>query len=160
MHPEEWNPAWTVETILTGFLSFMTSDEIGTGSVHPHSAEGSEGWKRRFAQESKKWNSLHCPRFRQDFPDLHAANLRSEMLTEKELEMVNAEDCDVVTVSSNTTDITLMDTSYESHVNEDWDKFGSMEEDWDDYDDEEEDEQDDMDEDMQKDYQSSDTDIE
>ena len=27
-HPESWNPAWSVSTILKGVLSFMLSDEI------------------------------------------------------------------------------------------------------------------------------------
>lgn len=29
-HPESWNPAWSVDTILTGLLSFFLSDlEMG-----------------------------------------------------------------------------------------------------------------------------------
>ncbi|KAJ1478354.1 ubiquitin-conjugating enzyme/RWD-like protein [Baffinella frigidus] len=32
-HPETWNPGWSVATVLTGLLSFMTGDEITTGSV-------------------------------------------------------------------------------------------------------------------------------
>ncbi|OAV95759.1 hypothetical protein PTTG_02006 [Puccinia triticina 1-1 BBBD Race 1] len=32
-HPDSWNPAWGVSTILTGLLSFMVSDEIATGAV-------------------------------------------------------------------------------------------------------------------------------
>jgi ubiquitin-conjugating enzyme E2 J2 len=32
-HPESWNPVWKVETILTGLISFMTSDEHSTGCI-------------------------------------------------------------------------------------------------------------------------------
>ena len=32
-HPEDWNPAWSAFTILTGLLSFMVEDERTAGSV-------------------------------------------------------------------------------------------------------------------------------
>lgn len=32
-HRETWNPAWSVGTILTGLLSFMTGEEITTGRL-------------------------------------------------------------------------------------------------------------------------------
>ena len=32
-HPESWNPAWSIETILVGLLSFFISNEKGYGSV-------------------------------------------------------------------------------------------------------------------------------
>lgn len=34
-HPGSWNPAWSVQTILTGLLSFMVSDEMTTGASSP-----------------------------------------------------------------------------------------------------------------------------
>ena len=159
MHPEEWNPAWTVESILTGFLSFMTSDEYGSGSIHPRSSEGRESRKIELAKESKRWNSLQCPRFREDFPHLHAANLKSETFTAGELERYGGtlnEVSDNATVAREA----LLDTSYESHINEDWEKFGSMEEDWDYYDDDDDDddkEEDEEEDEMHKDYESLET---
>jgi ubiquitin-conjugating enzyme E2 J2 len=51
-HPKSFNPAWEVSTILIGLLSFMTSEEMTTGSV---SASDSE--RRVFAARSRWWNS-------------------------------------------------------------------------------------------------------
>ncbi|RAR07918.1 ubiquitin-conjugating enzyme E2 6 [Stemphylium lycopersici] len=51
-HPKSFNPAWEVSTILTGLLSFMTSDEITTGSVRASDAE-----RKLFAQRTRWWNS-------------------------------------------------------------------------------------------------------
>lgn len=51
-HPKSFNPAWEVSTILTGLLSFMTSEEMTTGSVR-----ASEQERRLFAQRTRWWNS-------------------------------------------------------------------------------------------------------
>lgn len=51
-HPKSFNPAWEVSTILTGLLSFMTSEEMTTGSVR-----ASEQERKLFAQRTKWWNS-------------------------------------------------------------------------------------------------------
>lgn len=51
-HPKSFNPAWEVSTILIGLLSFMTSDEMTTGSVPTHAAE-----KKFHASRSRWWNS-------------------------------------------------------------------------------------------------------
>ncbi|KAG5366334.1 Ubiquitin-conjugating enzyme E2 6 [Yarrowia sp. B02] len=50
-HPDTWNPAWTVSTILTGLLSFMTSDEHTAGSM-----TSTDATKRTYASESRRWN--------------------------------------------------------------------------------------------------------
>jgi ubiquitin-conjugating enzyme E2 J2 len=51
-HPRSFNPAWEVSTILIGLLSFMTSEEMTTGSVSATPAE------RKFhAARSRWWNS-------------------------------------------------------------------------------------------------------
>lgn len=51
-HPRSFNPAWEVSTILIGLLSFMTSEEMTTGSVSATEAE------RKFhATRSRWWNS-------------------------------------------------------------------------------------------------------
>lgn len=51
-HPRSFNPAWEVSTILIGLLSFMTSDEMTTGSVSATEAE-----RRAYAARSRWWNS-------------------------------------------------------------------------------------------------------
>ena len=32
-HPESWNPAWNVQTIIIGLISFMCTDERTTGCI-------------------------------------------------------------------------------------------------------------------------------
>ncbi|KAG4434388.1 hypothetical protein IFR05_010121 [Cadophora sp. M221] len=51
-HPKSFNPAWEVSTILIGLLSFMTSEEMTTGSVG-----GTDAERRWAAQRSRWWNS-------------------------------------------------------------------------------------------------------
>lgn len=51
-HPRSFNPAWEVSTILIGLLSFMTSEEMTTGSVG-----GSEAERKYHAARSRWWNS-------------------------------------------------------------------------------------------------------
>ncbi|KAI5308687.1 Ubiquitin-conjugating enzyme E2 6, partial [Ascosphaera atra] len=51
-HPRSFNPAWEVSTILIGLLSFMTSEEMTTGSVSASPAE-----RRILASRSRWWNS-------------------------------------------------------------------------------------------------------
>ena len=46
-HPDTWNPAWSVATILTGLLSFMLEKSPTLGSVETTEAE-----KRRLAAAS------------------------------------------------------------------------------------------------------------
>lgn len=68
-HPQSWNPSWMVSTILTGLLSFMTSEELSTGSMNMPVWE-----RRRLAEASREWNTLHNPRFAEQFPDLMQEN--------------------------------------------------------------------------------------
>lgn len=63
-HPDTWNPAWSVSTILTGLLSFMVENTPTSGST-----ETSDGTKRRLAQESREFN-LKDKIFCECFPDL------------------------------------------------------------------------------------------
>lgn len=51
-HPRSFNPAWEVSTILIGLLSFMTSEEMTTGSVSASQAE-----RKFLAARSRWWNS-------------------------------------------------------------------------------------------------------
>ncbi|KAK5137540.1 hypothetical protein LTR08_008520 [Meristemomyces frigidus] len=51
-HPKSFNPAWEVTTILLGVLSFMTSEEMTTGSV-----SASEAQRKALAVGTRWWNS-------------------------------------------------------------------------------------------------------
>ena len=51
-HPKSFNPAWEVSTILIGLLSFMTGDEMTTGSVSVGETE-----RKVLAARSRWWNS-------------------------------------------------------------------------------------------------------
>jgi len=50
-HPDTWNPAWSVGTILTGLLSFMLEKSPTLGSI-----ETSDTEKRRLALKSLEYN--------------------------------------------------------------------------------------------------------
>ncbi|KAK3072304.1 Ubiquitin-conjugating enzyme E2 6 [Teratosphaeriaceae sp. CCFEE 6253] len=51
-HPKSFNPAWEVSTILLGVLSFMTSEEMTTGSV-----SATEAQRKEMAARTRWWNS-------------------------------------------------------------------------------------------------------
>ena len=51
-HPKSFNPAWEVSTILLGVLSFMTSEEMTTGSLSASYAE-----RKAVAARTRWWNS-------------------------------------------------------------------------------------------------------
>lgn len=87
-HPKSFNPAWEVSTILIGLLSFMTSEEMTTGSVSATEAE-----RKCSAARSRWWNSTGGgsasaktqrgnvkagdggKKFQDEFPDIHKENL-------------------------------------------------------------------------------------
>ena len=69
-HEESWNPSWSVATILTGLLSFMTSDERTTGSIVT-----STHTKEQLAAKSKEFNTYSNPPFKEVFPDLWEQNV-------------------------------------------------------------------------------------
>lgn len=68
-HPDTWNPAWSVLTILVGLLSFMTGTESTAGLIST-----SNSAKKRFAADSKRYNLIDNLQFRKQFPDLLAQN--------------------------------------------------------------------------------------
>ena len=100
-HPKSFNPAWGISTILIGLLSFMTGDEMTTGSI-----SATEQERRWLASRSRWWNSTGGgsgvksssvanpsartvsigaaairsgdggARFRFEWPELHQQNLR------------------------------------------------------------------------------------
>jgi ubiquitin-conjugating enzyme E2 J2 len=51
-HPKSFNPAWEVSTILLGVLSFMTSEEMTTGSLSATLQE-----RKALAAQTRWWNS-------------------------------------------------------------------------------------------------------
>ncbi|XP_064460616.1 ubiquitin-conjugating enzyme E2 J2-like [Ornithodoros turicata] len=63
-HPDSWNPAWSVATILTGLLSFMVEKNPTLGSIDTTDRE-----KRQLAKESLEFN-LKDQVFCELFPDL------------------------------------------------------------------------------------------
>lgn len=63
-HQESWNPAWSASCIVTGFISFMTTDEQTSGGVRTTDAE-----KRRLAAASLEWNAKNA-NLVQKFPEL------------------------------------------------------------------------------------------
>lgn len=63
-HPDTWNPAWSVATILTGLLSFMVEKNPTLGSI-----ETSDFEKRQFAWNSGEFN-LRNKVFCELFPDV------------------------------------------------------------------------------------------
>uniref|UniRef100_A0A0K8TQ93 Ubiquitin-conjugating enzyme E2 J2 n=1 Tax=Tabanus bromius TaxID=304241 RepID=A0A0K8TQ93_TABBR len=63
-HPDTWNPAWSVSTILTGLLSFMLENTPTLGSTKSFAYE-----KQQLARESIAFN-LKNPIFCELFPDI------------------------------------------------------------------------------------------
>ncbi|KAA3676212.1 ubiquitin-conjugating enzyme E2 J2 [Paragonimus westermani] len=63
-HPDTWNPAWSVSSILTGLLSFMLENTYTTGSI-----ETSVSTKRLLAESSGEFN-LNSELFCELFPDV------------------------------------------------------------------------------------------
>ena len=70
-HPDLWNPGWSVATILTGLLSFMTGDEATTGSINT-----TEAHKRLLAKRSIEFNTFSNKRFKAVFPDIVEKNFK------------------------------------------------------------------------------------
>jgi len=63
-HPDTWNPAWSVSTILTGLLSFMVETAPTLGSI-----ETTDYQKRQLAGKSGPFN-IKDPTFCELFPEI------------------------------------------------------------------------------------------
>lgn len=77
-HPDTWNPAWSVSTILTGLLSFMVEKGPTLGSI-----ETSEFTKRQLASQSLAFN-LKDKVFCELFPAI-AEEIRQKQRLQEEL---------------------------------------------------------------------------
>jgi len=80
-HPDTWNPAWSVSTILTGLLSFMLESAPTLGSI-----EASDRERRNLAQRSLEYN-LKCKLFCDIFPEL-AKELRERVAAVKAADLL------------------------------------------------------------------------
>lgn len=78
-HPDTWNPAWSVSTILTGLLSFMLENSPTLGSMSTTDYE-----KRQLAAQSLEYN-LKDKMFCELFPDT-VETIKIELERRKELE--------------------------------------------------------------------------
>ena len=77
-HPDTWNPAWSVSTILTGLLSFMLENNPTMGSI-----ETSDYEKKVLAKQSGDFN-LNNKVFLELFPNLvDEIKDKKKQLTEK-----------------------------------------------------------------------------
>eukprot|EP00929_Paragymnodinium_shiwhaense_P019382 TRINITY_DN13237_c0_g1_i2.p1 TRINITY_DN13237_c0_g1~~TRINITY_DN13237_c0_g1_i2.p1 ORF type:complete len:700 (+),score=111.81 TRINITY_DN13237_c0_g1_i2:165-2264(+) len=98
-HPESWNPAWSVETILVGLLSFFLCDtEKGVGAI-----KATADRRRRLAAASWNFNN-HDADFRELFPEfaeMPAADEAAEKRTpEQQKDDVELETIDTPTTSA------------------------------------------------------------
>lgn len=63
-HEESWSPAWTVESIIVGFLSFMNSEDYGLNCLQTIRSSD----RKQYAQGSRNWHRSSCKLFRKYFP--------------------------------------------------------------------------------------------
>lgn len=78
-HPDTWNPAWSVSTILTGLLSFMIENSPTLGSITTTDYE-----KKHLAAQSLEYN-LKDKLFCELFPET-VSDIKKELERRKELE--------------------------------------------------------------------------
>jgi len=67
-HPESWQPAWSLATVLKGLLSFMCEESPTAGAVDP---PPSNEERQRLAQCSLEWNKAHGD-FLKAFPEVES----------------------------------------------------------------------------------------
>lgn len=76
-HPDTWNPAWSISTILTGLLSFMLENTPTLGSVESTTRE-----KQKYARDSLDFN-LKNEIFCELFPDV-VAEIKTKLAARRE----------------------------------------------------------------------------
>lgn len=92
-HPDTWNPAWSVSTILAGLLSFMIETSPTLGSITTTDYE-----KKQLAAQSLEFN-LRDKMFCELFPET-VESIRAELERRKELEKQARHQSTVSDVSS------------------------------------------------------------
>mmetsp|Transcript_65141 Transcript_65141/g.146946 ORF Transcript_65141/g.146946 Transcript_65141/m.146946 type:complete len:286 (-) Transcript_65141:175-1032(-) len=65
-HPESWQPAWSLDTVLKGLLSFMCEESPTAGAIDP---PPSNEERARFARSSLDWNKGQAE-FMKGFPEV------------------------------------------------------------------------------------------
>lgn len=65
-HPESWQPAWSLATVLKGLLSFMCEESPTAGAVDPPPPYEE---RQRLAQVSLEWNKTQAD-FLKAFPEV------------------------------------------------------------------------------------------
>lgn len=76
-HPDTWNPAWSISTILTGLLSFMLENTPTLGSVESTLRE-----KQKYARDSLEFN-LKNEIFCELFPDV-VEEIKAKLAAQRE----------------------------------------------------------------------------
>jgi len=82
-HPDSWNPAWSVSTILTGLLSFMVEKNPTMGSI-----ETSDYEKKSLAQKSLEFN-LNNKIFVELFPDV-VQEIKENLRKRQSMDAINS----------------------------------------------------------------------
>ena len=113
----------------------MTSEETGAGTIYKRDDKA----RRKHAMDSRKWNSLNCPKFGEDFPEDQAATVSS--FTEAEMKLLKSkrefwankgDGREKPTAPDNVqreaADSPFKSLSYDEHVKTNWEQFGPMEE--------------------------------
>jgi len=95
-HPDTWNPAWSVSTILTGLLSFMLETSPTYGSI-----ESSELEKKRLARRSWDFN-LKAKVFCEIFPEI-AKELEQKSADEQAALLLASQNSDNSPAATDTT---------------------------------------------------------
>ncbi|EGT41329.1 CBN-UBC-26 protein [Caenorhabditis brenneri] len=86
-HPDTWNPAWTVSTIITGLMSFMNDNQPTLGSLVT-----SESERRLLAKKSKQFNlkdKTFCALFPEEVEQIRA---EIEKMNQEELDSIKEEE--------------------------------------------------------------------
>ncbi|CCW60549.1 unnamed protein product [Phytomonas sp. EM1] len=71
-HPEEWSPMWSVNTIITGMISFFVSEEEAMGTL-----KASEAERKNFAKGSRAYNVKRLGTFyKRSLPEAYAEDFK------------------------------------------------------------------------------------
>lgn len=85
-HPESWQPAWSLATVLKGLLSFMCEESPTAGAVNPTpSAEE----RRRLAKNAFQWNQGQAD-FLKAFPEADKLVAEAEARKQQEQAAANS----------------------------------------------------------------------